>query len=125
MVIWDVATGQELARLTDKVSVRDYTALRFSPDGKFVVAQDAEGTYTIWGHPPKQETDSGKSPATRKDPPSPPAAVPDRFVDDVALVGPAGRIRERLAAWKASGVTDLIVGAGQPEALELLAKEAL
>jgi F420-dependent oxidoreductase-like protein len=53
------------------------------------------------------------------------AAVPDRFVDDVALVGPAGRIRERLAAWKASGVTDLIVGAGQPDALELLAKEAL
>jgi F420-dependent oxidoreductase-like protein len=52
-------------------------------------------------------------------------AVPDRFVDEVALVGPAGRIRERVAAWKASGVTDLIVGAGQPEALELLAKEVL
>jgi alkanesulfonate monooxygenase SsuD/methylene tetrahydromethanopterin reductase-like flavin-dependent oxidoreductase (luciferase family) len=53
------------------------------------------------------------------------AAVPDRFVDEVALVGPAARIRERVAAWKASGVTDLILGAGQPEALELLAKETL
>jgi hypothetical protein len=27
-----------------------------------------------------------------------------------------------VAAWRQSGVTDLIVGAGQPEALELLAK---
>jgi F420-dependent oxidoreductase-like protein len=53
------------------------------------------------------------------------AAVPDRFVDEIALVGPAGRIRERVAAWKASGVSDLILGAGQPEALELLAKEVL
>jgi alkanesulfonate monooxygenase SsuD/methylene tetrahydromethanopterin reductase-like flavin-dependent oxidoreductase (luciferase family) len=49
------------------------------------------------------------------------AAVPDRLVDEIALVGPAGRVRERVAAWKQSGVTDLIVGAGQPEALELLA----
>jgi F420-dependent oxidoreductase-like protein len=53
------------------------------------------------------------------------AAVPDRFVDEVALVGPAGRVRERLAAWQAAGVTDLIVGAGQPEALELLAEAVL
>jgi alkanesulfonate monooxygenase SsuD/methylene tetrahydromethanopterin reductase-like flavin-dependent oxidoreductase (luciferase family) len=49
------------------------------------------------------------------------AAVPDRLVDEIALVGPAGLVRERVAAWKQSGVTDLIVGAGQPEALELLA----
>jgi len=49
------------------------------------------------------------------------AAVPDKLVDEIALLGSAGRIRERVAAWKESGVTDLIVGAGQPEALELLA----
>ena len=49
------------------------------------------------------------------------AAVPDELVDEIALLGPAGRVRDRLAAWKQSGVTDLIVGAGQPEALELLA----
>lgn len=57
------------------------------------------------------------------------AAVPDALVDDVALVGPAGRIRERLGAWKAAAkkghVGTLLVGAGQPEALELLAKEVL
>ena len=40
VVIWDVASGKELARLTDKESIRNYTALRFSPDGKFVVAQE-------------------------------------------------------------------------------------
>jgi F420-dependent oxidoreductase-like protein len=52
------------------------------------------------------------------------AAVPDKLVDEIALVGPAGRIRERVAAWKGSGVTDMILGAGQPEALELLASLA-
>jgi alkanesulfonate monooxygenase SsuD/methylene tetrahydromethanopterin reductase-like flavin-dependent oxidoreductase (luciferase family) len=52
------------------------------------------------------------------------AAVPDKLVDEIALIGPAGRVRERIAAWKAAGVTDLIVGAGQPEALELLASAA-
>jgi F420-dependent oxidoreductase-like protein len=52
------------------------------------------------------------------------AAVPDALVDQIALVGPAGRIRERVAAWKGSGVTDMILGAGQPEALDLVAKAA-
>lgn len=31
------------------------------------------------------------------------AAVPDKFVDTIALVGPPARIRERLQAWKAAG----------------------
>jgi hypothetical protein len=53
------------------------------------------------------------------------AAVPDRLVDEIALVGPAARIRERLAAWKDSPVTDLLVGGAQPEALRLLAEEVL
>jgi F420-dependent oxidoreductase-like protein len=38
------------------------------------------------------------------------AAVPDALVDDVALCGPRERIRERLAEWKAAGVTTLMVG---------------
>jgi F420-dependent oxidoreductase-like protein len=53
------------------------------------------------------------------------AAVPDALVDDVALVGPAGRIVDRLEAWKASPVTDLLVGGGQPEALRVLAEAVL
>ncbi len=36
------------------------------------------------------------------------AAVPDALVDEVALCGPKERIAERLAAWRASGVTTLI-----------------
>ena len=37
------------------------------------------------------------------------AAVPDAFVDEVALVGPVARIRDRLAAWRESGATTLLV----------------
>jgi F420-dependent oxidoreductase-like protein len=35
------------------------------------------------------------------------AAVPDRFVDEVALIGSKERIRDRLAAWRESGATTL------------------
>jgi alkanesulfonate monooxygenase SsuD/methylene tetrahydromethanopterin reductase-like flavin-dependent oxidoreductase (luciferase family) len=40
------------------------------------------------------------------------AAVPDALVDEVALCGPRERIRERLDAWKGSGVTTMMI-AGQ------------
>jgi F420-dependent oxidoreductase-like protein len=57
------------------------------------------------------------------------AAVPDELVDDVHLVGPADRIRERLSAWREAGakrhVDTMLIGTNQPEALELLAKELL
>ena len=45
------------------------------------------------------------------------AAVPDAFVDEVALVGPKERLAERLDAWRESGVTSLLVSTQQPEAL--------
>src|SRR3990167_1196031 len=53
------------------------------------------------------------------------AAVPDTLVDEVALCGPKERIRERLDAWKSSGVTTMICGVGQVEALRLMAELAL
>ena len=53
------------------------------------------------------------------------AAVPDRLVDETALVGPKERIAERLEAWKASPVPTLLVGTGQPEALRILAEACL
>jgi F420-dependent oxidoreductase-like protein len=53
------------------------------------------------------------------------AAVPDRLVDETALVGPKERILERLAAWKASPVKTMLLGTGQPEALRLLAEACL
>ena len=57
------------------------------------------------------------------------AAVPDELVDAVHLVGPKERIAERLKAWKAAAaqghVGSMLIGAGQPEALEFVASEML
>lgn len=53
------------------------------------------------------------------------AAVPDRLVDEIALVGPKERILERLQVWKASPVTDMLIGGGQREALQVLAEGVL
>jgi F420-dependent oxidoreductase-like protein len=53
------------------------------------------------------------------------AAVPDALVDAVALVGPKERISERLAAWRATPVTTLVLGTTQPEALRTLAELVL
>jgi F420-dependent oxidoreductase-like protein len=49
------------------------------------------------------------------------AAVPNRLVDEVALVGPPERIRERLAPWRESGITTMVCGLGQVEAIRTLA----
>ena len=35
--------------------------------------------------------------------------VPDAFCDEIALVGPVARIKERLEAWKDTPVTTLLV----------------
>jgi alkanesulfonate monooxygenase SsuD/methylene tetrahydromethanopterin reductase-like flavin-dependent oxidoreductase (luciferase family) len=48
------------------------------------------------------------------------AAVPDAFADEISLVGPPGRIRERLEAWRSSPVTTLMVSGRDPEQLKLL-----
>jgi len=53
------------------------------------------------------------------------AAVPDSLVDEIALIGPKERIRDRLDAWKESGVGTMIVGAQQPEALRVMAELCL
>ena len=50
------------------------------------------------------------------------AAVPDEYVDERCLVGPAARIRERYGAWADSGITGLGSPTRQPQALELLAE---
>jgi alkanesulfonate monooxygenase SsuD/methylene tetrahydromethanopterin reductase-like flavin-dependent oxidoreductase (luciferase family) len=52
------------------------------------------------------------------------AAVPFELVDEVALIGPKERIRDKLDAWRESGITTLIVGAAQREALEVMAELA-
>ncbi len=56
------------------------------------------------------------------------AAVPDALVDDVALVGPEARVRDRLQIWKEAGkkrhVGSMLIGGGGP-ALQVLAEELL
>jgi F420-dependent oxidoreductase-like protein len=50
------------------------------------------------------------------------AAVPDELVDETSLAGPPERIRDGLAAWKESGVTTLLVGTLQIDAVRALAE---
>jgi F420-dependent oxidoreductase-like protein len=57
------------------------------------------------------------------------AQVPDALVDAVALVGSKDRIRDRLQAWiaasKAGKVGTMVLGTGQPEAMQLIAETVL
>jgi F420-dependent oxidoreductase-like protein len=56
-------------------------------------------------------------------------AVPDAFVDEISLVGPADRIRERLHAWQAAAREDkvgsLLLGGAGVEALRVVAEAVL
>lgn len=53
------------------------------------------------------------------------AAVPDELADEVSLCGPKERIRDRLAEWKESGITTMILALKQVEALRAVAEAAL
>jgi F420-dependent oxidoreductase-like protein len=57
------------------------------------------------------------------------AAVPARLVDEIALVGPAPRIRARLGAWRAAArerhVGSMLLAGASVPALRLLAEELL
>jgi F420-dependent oxidoreductase-like protein len=53
------------------------------------------------------------------------AAVPDQFADELSLVGPLPRIRERLEAWKETPVTTLLVGNRDAEVLRTMAELCL
>lgn len=51
-------------------------------------------------------------------------AVPDEYLDEGALVGPADRIEKKFRAWQESGATGLTLHVTQGEAMELLARLA-
>jgi len=53
------------------------------------------------------------------------AAVPDELVDEIALVGSRERVAERLEAWKESGVGTLILSAGDPHTMQVMAELVL
>lgn len=48
-------------------------------------------------------------------------AVPDELCDEMSLVGPVERIKERYRAWEDCGVTTMLIASRQREALELMA----
>jgi hypothetical protein len=53
------------------------------------------------------------------------AAVPSEFADEISLVGPVERIRDRVAAWEDSPVTTLLVHGGNVDALRQAAEAVL
>jgi F420-dependent oxidoreductase-like protein len=50
--------------------------------------------------------------------------VPDAMIDELCLVGPVERVRERLAAWRSSGATTLIAKVNDLETLRAFAEAA-
>jgi F420-dependent oxidoreductase-like protein len=53
------------------------------------------------------------------------AAVPTRLVEQLALIGPAAKIRHDLEAWRESSVTSLLIEPGPPERLRQAAELVL
>jgi F420-dependent oxidoreductase-like protein len=49
------------------------------------------------------------------------AAVPTQFADEISLVGPLDRIRDRLQAWRDTPITSLLVGVRDPAQLPVFA----
>jgi F420-dependent oxidoreductase-like protein len=52
-------------------------------------------------------------------------AVPDEFADEISLVGPADRIRDRLAAWRETPVTTVLIGSQDKAQLRAAAELVL
>jgi F420-dependent oxidoreductase-like protein len=52
------------------------------------------------------------------------AKVPDAFVDEVALIGSVERMRDRLAAWRESGATSMLVSTRDSATLRAVAEAA-
>ena len=51
--------------------------------------------------------------------------VPTAFADEISLVGPRERIKERLQEWKKTPITSLLLGAREPETLRAMAELVL
>jgi F420-dependent oxidoreductase-like protein len=49
-------------------------------------------------------------------------AVPDQFADEISLIGPADRVRERLAPWRESPVTTLLVSPRDTDQMRQIAE---
>jgi RNA polymerase sigma factor (sigma-70 family) len=98
VVIWDASTGKELARLIDKETIRQYSALAFSPDGSFLAAQSRQAI-TIWGYLP--------APDPMPEPVKPVAKASEAGVAKAPGVGAApARFQALIRDLSGEGVTD-------------------
>ncbi|MGH9135563.1 MAG: LLM class F420-dependent oxidoreductase [Acidimicrobiales bacterium] len=52
------------------------------------------------------------------------AVLPADLIDELALVGPPGRIADQLGVWRASGITSLILAGADDEAMRIVAAAA-
>jgi F420-dependent oxidoreductase-like protein len=50
------------------------------------------------------------------------SALPDRLIDELALVGDEGRVADQVAAWKDSGVTTLVLASAGERVLRAMAE---
>ncbi len=53
------------------------------------------------------------------------AVVPDQFADEISLVGPRERVKERLQEWKKTPITSLLLGSRDVDTLRAMAELAL
>ena len=53
------------------------------------------------------------------------AAVPSQFADEISLVGPLERIRERIQAWRETPVTTLLLATQEPATMRTMAELVL
>jgi F420-dependent oxidoreductase-like protein len=53
------------------------------------------------------------------------AAIPTRMVEDIALIGPLGKIKDELPQWKSTVLTTMLVNAPSPQMLPTLAELVL
>ncbi len=50
------------------------------------------------------------------------ALIPDDLVEDMHIVGDAGYVKERVAAWEETGVTTLLLSLRSPDEVRLIAE---
>jgi len=83
---------------------------------------------SVWAIPRRSSEDSG-SVSWRAKKTKPWRLCQKELIDACALVGPAERIRERLARWKTAGnnghVSSMLLGCQDPMALQVVAEEML
>jgi WD40 repeat protein len=90
IILWDAATGEEIAAIRDSKQSKDLHQIRFSPDGNFVVAMGPSegptkngmkgGELVLWGKLPSSTSDKS---TVKKADSAPTADRVSKFVEDL------------------------------------------